>query len=212
MILEREIMRLDLANAALFTVAAAALLGSPGPGIAALISVGRSKGMLSGLRFYGGLQVGLAAAAAISAAGLFSALQALPLAARILTIVATAYLLHLAWKIATAPVARAGGIAAPKPSGLADTARGGALLGVTNPKAYIAFASLMASYPIVGGRETLDLGVKWLICVAVMVVVDLAWLWLGVMVGKARMTPRAERAMNLTMGGMILITAVAAFL
>jgi threonine/homoserine/homoserine lactone efflux protein len=201
-------MRFDAANAALFTVAATALLGSPGPGIAALISVGRAKGLVGGLRFYGGLQLGLAAAAAISAAGLFSAIQAIPLASRVLTIVATVYLLWLAWKIASAPVGQAGD---GKPSGFADTATGGAVLGITNPKAYIAFASLMASYPIFAGRPPADLGAKWLICVAVMVVVDLAWLWLGVVVGKARLTPRAERVMNLAMGGLILVTALLAF-
>jgi threonine/homoserine/homoserine lactone efflux protein len=202
-------MPFDFANAALFTVAALILLGSPGPGIAALISVGRTKGLLGGLRFYGGLQVGLAAAAAISAAGLFSAIQALPFAARGLTIVATVYLLYLAWKIATAPV---GEDADGKGSGFADTALGGVLLGVTNPKAYIAFASLMAAYPIVRQRETADLSLKWLICVVVMVVVDLAWLWLGVAVGRTRMTPGGERIMNLVMGGLILVTALLAWL
>jgi threonine/homoserine/homoserine lactone efflux protein len=200
-------MRFDAANAALFTVAATALLGSPGPGIAALISVGRAKGLVGGLRFYGGLQLGLAAAAAISAAGLFSVIAAVPFASRALAIVATVYLLWLAWKIASAPVDAQD----DKPSGFADTATGGIVLGVTNPKAYIAFASLMASYPIVGDHETTDLWIKWLICVAVMVLVDLAWLWLGVVVGKARLTPRAERVMNLAMGGLILVTALLAF-
>lgn len=200
-------MPFDTANIVLFSVAALVLLGSPGPGIAALISVGRTKGLVGGLRFYGGLQIGLAAAAAISAAGLFSAIQAVPFAARGLTIVATVYLLYLAWKIASAPVGEAG---ETKISGFAETGLGGALLGVTNPKAYIAFASLMAAYPIARDRQPLDLSIKWLICVVVMVVVDLAWLWLGVVVGKARMTPRAERAMNLVMGGLILATAVLA--
>ena len=202
-------MPFDTTNLALFTVAAIVLLGSPGPGIAALIAVGRGKGFVGGLRFYSGLQLGLAAAAGISAAGLFSAIQALPFAARGLAIVAALYLLYLAWKIATAPV---GETSAIRPRDFAETGLGGALLGVTNPKAYIAFASLMAAYPIARDRQTLDLSVKWLICVAVMVVVDLAWLWLGVVVGKARMTPKAERAMNLVMGGLILATALLAFL
>jgi threonine/homoserine/homoserine lactone efflux protein len=209
MIFDRALpMPLDLANLALFTVAAIVLLGSPGPGIAALISVGRHKGFIGGLRFYGGLQAGLAVAAAVSAAGLFSAVQALPFAQRALAIVATAYLLFLAWKIATAPV---GDHEAAKTSDLAETALGGALLGVTNPKAYIAFASLMAAYPIVRQRPPLDLGIKWGVCVVVMVVVDLAWLGLGVAVGKARLSPRAERAMNWIMGGLILATALLAF-
>ena len=200
-------MSLDLANLALFAVAATVLLGSPGPGIAALISVGRHRGFVGGLKFYGGLQIGLAAAAAISAFGLFSAVQALPFAQRALAIVATAYLLFLAWKIATAPVGDHDGAG---PSGLAETALGGVLLGVTNPKAYIAFASLMAAYPIARQRPPLDLGIKWLVCVIVMVVVDLAWLALGVAVGKARLSPRAERAMNWVMGALILATAVLA--
>lgn len=202
-------MPFDATNLVLFTIAAVVLLGSPGPGIAALIAVGRGKGFVGGLKFYGGLQLGLAAAAGISAAGLFSAVQALPFAARGLTIVATVYLLYLAWKIATTPVGEAAGDTA---SGFAETALGGVLLGVTNPKAYIAFASLMAAYPIIRGREPLDLGIKWLVCVAVMVIVDLAWLWLGVVVGKARMTPQADRTMNLAMGGLILATALLAFL
>lgn len=201
-------MPLDTANLALFAVAATVLLGSPGPGIAALISVGRRKGFVGGLRFYGGLQIGLAVAAAIAAAGLFSAVQALPFAQRGLAIVATLYLLFLAWKIATAPV---GDPEAAKTSDLAETALGGALLGVTNPKAYIAFASLMAAYPIVRQRPPVDLGVKWLVCVIVMVIVDLAWLALGVAVGKARLSPGAERTMNWIMGGLILATALMAF-
>lgn len=202
-------MPLDLANFALFAVAATVLLGSPGPGIAALISVGRRKGLVGGLGFYGGLQVGLAVAAALSATGLFSAVQALPLAQRGLAIVATVYLLFLAWKIATAPVGEASDA---EPSGFAETALGGALLGITNPKAYIAFASLMAAYPIVRRSPPLDLGIKWAICVAVMVVVDLAWLALGVAAGKARLSPRAEQAMNWIMGGLIVATALLAFL
>ena len=47
-------MPFDTANIVLFSVAALVLLGSPGPGIAALISVGRTKGLVGGLRFYGG--------------------------------------------------------------------------------------------------------------------------------------------------------------
>ena len=44
-----------------------------------------------------------------------------------------------------------------------------------------------------------------------MVVVDLAWLALGAAVGKARLSPGAERTMNWIMGGLILATALLAF-
>lgn len=189
-------MDLSLAHAGLFVLAAVVLLGSPGPGIAALVAVGKTEGLLRGLRFYGGLQAGLALAAAASAAGLFSLVAALPFAVTAMTAAATLYLLVLAWRIATAPVAA--------------TAAGGFLLGVANPKAYIAFASLMASTAIIGSDTSADAGLKWLLCVLVMVVVDLLWLWVGVAIERARPRPATERGINLAMGATIAGTALLA--
>ena len=199
-------MPVDALNAGLFSLAALILLGSPGPGIAALISVGRTRGFIGGLPFFGGLQIGLAAAAAISAAGLFSLLRALPFATTVMTIAASLYLAWLAWSIATAPVG-----AGERPStGFAGTALGGFLLGVTNPKAYIAFVSLMASYVIIRADESADVTLKWTISVAIMIVVDSAWLGLGVAIRRMEMRPATERWLNIAMGGAVLVTAVMA--
>jgi threonine/homoserine/homoserine lactone efflux protein len=198
----------NLVNLLLFSLACVALLGSPGPGIAALVSVGRTRGLGAGLWFYGGLQVGLAIAAGVSAAGLFSLIAAAPFAVTAMTAVATLYLGYLAFRIATAPV----GTPAPGIDGIASTttttALGGFLLGITNPKAYLAFVSLMASYSLVGPDRSADAALKWTICVAVMIVVDIAWLWLGVAMRKVALTERAERLLNLAMAGTIVVTAV----
>jgi len=48
--------------------------------------------------------LGLAIAAGITAAGLFSLLAAFPSALRVMTIAATVYLIYLAYKIASSPV------------------------------------------------------------------------------------------------------------
>ncbi|MEM9477426.1 MAG: hypothetical protein AAGA71_19210 [Pseudomonadota bacterium] len=72
-----------------FLVAATALLGSPGPAIAALLAVGRIDGWSGGIRFYLGLQLGLGTAALITALGLFTLLSAVPGLLQ-----AKAYLLH----------------------------------------------------------------------------------------------------------------------
>jgi threonine/homoserine/homoserine lactone efflux protein len=194
----------NLLNILLFSLACVALLGSPGPAIAALVSVGRTRGLGVGLRFYGGLQVGLAVAAGVSAAGLFSLIAAVPFAVTAMTAAATLYLGYLAFRIATAPV----GAAAAGPDGIATTALGGFLLGITNPKAYLAFVSLMASYSLVSPDLSADAALKWTICVAVMIVVDIAWLWLGVAIRKVALTERAERLLNLAMAGTIVATAV----
>lgn len=199
-------MDFSLAHAGLFVLAAIVLLGSPGPGIAALVAVGKTEGLLRGLRFYGGLQAGLALAAGASAAGLFSLIEALPFAVPAMTAAATLYLLVLAWRIATAPV----GAGASKGAPVAATAVGGFLLGVANPKAYIAFASLMASASIIRTDATADAALKWLLCVLVMVVVDLLWLWLGATIERARPRPGTERWINRAMAATIAGTALMA--
>jgi len=196
-------------NLSLFSLAAVVLLGSPGPAIAALIAVGKERGFLQGLRFYAGLQMGLAVAAGVSAAGLSSAFAAIPGAMKTMMFIATAYLLYLSYKIAFAPV---GPAETETRSGFASTVAGGMLLGVTNPKAYIAFASLMASYTIVRLDTVADMSIKWMVCVVVMIVVDLAWLWAGVTLGRVNLRPTTERVINVVMGGTILTTALMAFL
>ncbi len=202
-------MTIDVANLSLFWIAAVLLLGSPGPAIAALIAVGKDQGFLQGLRFYGGLQIGLAIAAGASAAGLFSIFAAIPGATKAMMFVATAYLLYLSYKIAFAPI---GASETESRTNFASTVAGGAFLGVTNPKAYIAFASLMASYSIVRLDTVADMSIKWIVCVAVMIVVDLAWLWAGVVLGRANLQPATERAVNVLMGGTILATVLMAIL
>lgn len=199
---------MDIGNLMLFSVASIILLGSPGPAIAALLAVGRSSGFAVGLKFYGGLQVGLALAAAISASGLFALLQTLPASMTIMMTIAFGYLLYLSFKIATSPV----GTGSKDTSGNhRATATGGLVLGVTNPKAYVAFVSLMASYMIVPENSNVDVTVKWLVCVIVMVTVDLVWLRLGDILRKAKLDPAAERALNIAMGATILLTAILAY-
>jgi len=188
----------------LFLLAAVALLGSPGPGIAALLAVTRGGGLRAGLRYYAGLQVGLALAAGISAAGLFSLLATFPMLLRAASIVAVLYLLTLAWKIGTAPVAAAGR------SQASASPLGGFMLGTTNPKAYLAFASLMGSTTLVGAGGSADAALKWLLIVVVILIVDLAWVLVGAALHRASLPPRIERGMNIGFAAAILAAAAAA--
>lgn len=190
-----------------FLLAAVALLGSPGPAIAAILAVGRAEGWSRGLRFYGGLQIGLASAAGISIAGLFTAISLLPAATIVMTIVATIYLLFLAYKIASSPVGQdANEVSTSSSLGA------GLLLGITNPKAYVAFVSLFASFQVVSNNSSLDSLVKWLIVVIVMIVVDLIWLWIGVKLGQLNMSNKSEKLLNFSLAAAIVMAAVVAVL
>ncbi|MFD0860189.1 LysE family translocator [Roseovarius aquimarinus] len=202
---------IDLVAAGAFTLAAIGLLGSPGPAIAALLAVGKTHGLGGGLRFYGGLQIGLATAAAISAAGFVSLIVAVPATRVVMIVVATAYLLYLAYKIATAPVrAEPSDAEAAAPKG--GFALAGAVVGITNPKAYVAFASLMAPVTLVASTALGDGILKWLLVVLVMIVVDILWLLAGVALGRASLPPSIERGLNYILAAMIVAAAGLAFL
>lgn len=186
-----------------FVAAATALLGSPGPGIAALLAVGRTQGWRGGLRYYAGLQIGLAAAVAICGAGLVSLLAAYPAATRTMVVVATIYLVYLSWAIAASPVGAGRSAATPSQSPLA-----GLLLGITNPKAYLAISALLATPLRLTAGESANLGLKIALSIGVILCVDIVWLWIGVAVGRVELSRRAERCMNVAMGATILIAAV----
>ena len=190
-----------------FAFAAIGLLGSPGPAIAALLAVGKVSGFRSGLQFYGGLQVGLGTAAALSAAGFVGIVTALPALKIAMTVVACVYLLYLAYKIATAPMADEANDTDNAPTG--GFALAGAAVGITNPKAYIAFAALMSPVTLVVEHAPADALVKWAVVVLVMIVVDFAWLLAGVALGTSRLPPRAERGLNWLLAAMIVLAGTA---
>jgi threonine/homoserine/homoserine lactone efflux protein len=194
---------MDMRSFGLFVAAATALLGSPGPGIAALLAVGKQQGWSRGLRYYAGLQIGLAVPVVGCALGLVSLLNAYPAISRVMVIAATLYLFSLAYAIATSPVG-------PDSSGKqqAFSPAAGLLLGMTNPKAYLACAALLASPLQLSADASANIGLKSALCMLVILVVDILWLWVGVAVGRMTLTPYAERTMNMVMGGTILLATV----
>ncbi|PHS77272.1 MAG: threonine transporter [Rhodospirillaceae bacterium] len=191
---------MDMVSTGLFLGTAVALLGSPGPAIAALLAVGRIEGLKQGLKYYGGLQVGLGLAAALSGAGVMSFLELFPSALYLMTIIATVYLLYLAYAIGTSPV----GVERSN-NAVLSSPLSGLFLGLSNPKAYVAFVSLYASYVLVPGNASGDLWAKWALCVAVMIVVDIIWLLVGVGLKQTRMSASKERLFNVSLGGMIVV-------
>jgi threonine/homoserine/homoserine lactone efflux protein len=188
-----------------FTLAAVALLGSPGPAIVALLAIGRTQGFRGSLPFFAALQAGLFLAAGLSVAGFVTVLTAVPAVQQGLMLVALAYLVWLAWKIGSAPVGEV------QTTSTARSLGQGFLLGITNPKAYLAFASLVASFTILPRGSFGDGLAKWAILIAVIFCVDILWLAIGAALGGLKLPNRAERAMNLIMATAILGAAVLAF-
>lgn len=155
-----------------FVLAIFALLANPGPGTLALAANGAAYGFRGSIRFLIGTMIGLIIAIIAVAVGLFAVILTIPYVRPALLSLSLAYLAWLAFSIATAtPLANIG-------NRLPPSLAGGLTLGLTNPKAYAAFAALFAGF-VIGPATALDQAIKAITCLVVMVISELFWLSAG---------------------------------
>lgn len=200
---------LNIGEALVFVGMAAGLLGSPGPGIAALVATGRERGFANSLPFFLSMQLGLLVALVICALGLSQLILAIPRATFALSLLSAGYLLYLGLRIATAPVETG----VDRSDGQDFGWFGGFFLGAANPKAYIAFIALLGSAAVVGALGSgSDLIAKITLSMGVTLTVDAAWMFMGVALGLIAIGPKQERVLNLIFGALLICTAVLAVL
>lgn len=87
----------------LYLLTSLALVGSPGPNTMSLTAVGAAFGPRRGVPYMLGLDLGMVAVVALVGSGLWAAILAYPGLAPVIAVTASAYLLYLAFRIATAP-------------------------------------------------------------------------------------------------------------
>src|SRR3954452_23452559 len=113
-------------------LAALAVMGSPGPATISLVAAGSQHGVRRSLPYLAGIVLGTTVVLVAVAVGITVTLLAVPAVRVILVAVSAAYILWLAWHVATAPL-----LATRTATAAAPSLAGGALLGVANPKAWI---------------------------------------------------------------------------
>jgi threonine/homoserine/homoserine lactone efflux protein len=171
-------------------VTALAIMGTPGPATISLTAAGSAFGMRRSLTYLAGIVAGTTAVLLAVATGITAALLAVPAVRPALIAAGAAYILWLAYHVATAPplAERGGAVAAP---GLA----GGALLGVANPKAWIAIAAVFASARLADGAAT-DATAKVAVLAGMIVVINAGWLAAGASLAPLLRDPRRARVVN----------------
>lgn len=186
-----------------FVAAGFVLAGSPGPSTLSLAAVGAAFGFARGLRYAAGLVVGMVAVMAIVAIGGVGLLLAIPGVGRAIAILAGAYLLWLAWRIATSPPLSVHD-GKHLPPGFTD----GVFLSLVNPKAYAAMAALLSGFILVSGRPALDLFLKVSVLTPMIAGINVAWLVAGTGLTRFLRSPRASRVINATFA-ILLVVSVA---
>ena len=176
----------------IFSVVAA---GTPGPSNLLLTATGASVGVLRGLPCLLGVSVGMGMMMFAVAFGLGSAVVANPTVLRTLNWVGSAFLLWLAWKIATAEGADA--VAGARPVGFT----GAATFQWVNPKSWLVCASAAGTY-LHAGSGSASAQATALGGLFVLASLPCCFLWLAFGASAQRLlrTRRARRAFSVAMG------------
>jgi threonine/homoserine/homoserine lactone efflux protein len=200
---DEAVLESDMEHLLGFLLAGFALIGSPGPATLSLAATGAAFGARRGLGYLVGLLVGIVGVMAITATGVIGVLLALPGAVPVVAVLAAAYFVYLAIRIATAPPLA--GAADPRghPSFLA-----GFLLNLVNPKAYAAMAALFSGFVLLPDGLALDAAAKTGLLIPMVAAVNIAWLFAGAALSRIFRSPRANRVVNLAFA-LLLIASVA---
>jgi len=187
-----------------FVLAGLALAGSPGPATLSLAATGAAFGARRGLGYMIGIIVGLVMVMGIVATGVMGVLLALPGVTPLIATAAAAYFVYLALRIATAPP-----VGEQAERGHQPSFAGGLFLSLVNPKGYAAMAALFSGFVLVRSRLELDVAAKAIVLVAIITVVNLAWLFAGAALMRFFQQPRSNRIINVIFA--VLLVASLAF-
>ena len=187
-------------------LASAAIMGSPGPATISLVAVVSTSGVRRSLPYLLGLIVGTALVLVAVATGITAALLAVPGLRTVLIAISAAYILWLAYHVATAPPLPAQTAAAEAPS-----LAGGTVLGVANPKAWVAIAAVFASARLVDSA-TGDAAAKTVVLSVMIVLIMGAWLIAGASLAPLLRDARRARIINAVLAAaLVAATALAVF-
>ena len=195
---------MELTSLLIFAGALLVAAGSPGPSIAALVARVISRGFRDVFPFLAAMWIGEAIWLSMAVFGLAFVAQTFHLAFVIVKWVGVAYLVYLAWKTWTAPVAvRDGGM--PREDSPAKLFLAGMAVTLGNPKIMMFYLALLPTIIDLGAVTLLGWAELTLTMAIVLVAIDLTWVLAA---AQARRLLKSERAMRIanrvsaaTMGG-----------
>jgi threonine/homoserine/homoserine lactone efflux protein len=182
----------------------AAIMGSPGPATISLVAAGSLRGVRRSFRYLFGIIVGTTLVLLAVATGVTGVLLALPAIGPVLILMSAAYILWLAYHIATSPP-----LSEPSPGSNAFSLMGGALLGIANPKGWVAIAAVFASAHLADSPPA-DAAAKTVVLTVMIIVICATWLVAGKSIAPLLRDPRRARLVNAALAvGLVGATALA---
>lgn len=181
------------------------VMGSPGPATISVTAIGGAFGLRRSLPYLAGIVLGTSAVLVVVAAGLASVLLSLPRLAPVLIGLSAAYIVYLAFRIATAPALSATG-----DQTVAPAFAGGFLLGVANPKAYVAIAAVFAGTDLGMGSPLSETTIKIAVLAVMIVVIHVGWLLAGAAFARLMHRPLVSRIVNVSFAAILIASTMPA--
>ena len=189
---------MDLSALLIFAGALLVAAGSPGPSIAALTARVIAHGWRDVVPFAAAMWVGEALWLTLAVYGLAALAGTLYWAFLVIKYLGVAYLLYLAWKMWSAPVALASDSPAPRTGSSIRTFLAGLAVTLGNPKIMVFYLALLPAIIDLAGITL----VAWLELTCIMLVVlaaiDIAYIVLAARARRLLRSPRALRIANRT--------------
>lgn len=180
-------------------LSAAALMASPGPTTLSVTAISAAYGLRRSLSYVIGINLGTIAVLLAMALGASALLLSLPQLALPITIAASLYILYLAFRIATAPPL-SDQRDQPAPGWFA-----GLVLGIANPKAYLAIGAVYAKAKLVPAHALADAGLKCLILSLAIIAIHALWALAGSVLTGFLRDPRTSRRINVALAASLVL-------
>lgn len=173
--------------------------GTPGPNNIMLLTSGANFGYMRTVPHMMGIWAGLGSMMIVMSMGLSQIFDVYPLAKTVLKVLATAYMLWLAWKIInTVPADQAEAIGQPM------TPLQAALFQLVNPKAWAMTISAVTLYAV--GTGWFAVAILVAIFIAVSFFTNSTWILLGQQVTRFLSTPARLRSFNFGMAIVLILS------
>jgi threonine/homoserine/homoserine lactone efflux protein len=179
-----------------------AIMGTPGPATISLTAAAVAFGIRRSLCYLAGIIVGTSAVLVAVTTGITTVILSLPAVRPVLVGLSAGYILWLAYHLATSPP-----LAAKSGDANAPSLLGGAFLGVSNPKAWVAIAAVFTTARVTRGAA-LDAAAEAAALAVMIVLINSLWLLAGASLAPLLRHPRRSRIVN---GGLaaVLVAATA---
>jgi threonine/homoserine/homoserine lactone efflux protein len=185
-------------------LASAALMGSPGPATISVAAVASAYGVRRSLAYLLGVIAGTTVVLLGVATGVTAAVLALPALKAVLIAIAAAYILWLAYRIATAPP-----LADRNPAAGVPSLAGAMLLAIANPKAWVAIAAVFTTARL-ADSATADAVAKTAVLSLMIVVIMVGWLLTGASLASLLRDAKRARVVNVTLAAALVATTLLA--